>query len=58
MSGDSEPDRPKTAAELRKRAAHIRSLSVEMVWEGDREVLRDLADELEARAAALERNGG
>jgi hypothetical protein len=52
------PDRAESAAGLRTRAAHIRNLATELVWDGDREALRELADELEARAAALEQNGG
>lgn len=56
--GPNPPDVPKSAAELRERAAHIPRLAIELVWEGDREVLRELADELEERAATLERHGG
>ena len=51
-------DRPESAAGLRERAAHIRRLATELVWDGDRNVLHELADELEARASALERGGG
>jgi hypothetical protein len=50
----SLPDRPQSATELRERAAHIRRLATELVWDGDRNVLHELADELEARASALE----
>ena len=46
------PDRAESAAGLRTRAAHIRNLATELVWDGDRNVLHELADELEARASA------
>jgi hypothetical protein len=49
------PDQADTADVLRERAAHVRRLMVELVWETDRSVLRDYADELEARAAVMER---
>jgi hypothetical protein len=43
------------AAALRERVAHARRLMASLVWEADRCLLREYAEELEARADEMER---
>lgn len=43
-------------ADLRRHAARARRLMVEMTIQADRRLLRKFAEELEARAAELERS--
>ena len=46
-----------SAAVLRDRAAHVRRLMAELVFEADKRVLREYAEELEERATEMERGG-
>jgi hypothetical protein len=47
-----------SAAELRERAARARRLITALILEADQHLLREYAEELEARAADLERGEG
>ena len=53
----SEPDPPDVAAVMRNSAAQVRRLITGLVFETDRQLLCEYAEELEARAAELERGG-
>jgi hypothetical protein len=53
--GNDDPDRPDAACTLRTRAAHVRHLITELIFEADRRRLREYAEELEAQATELER---
>jgi hypothetical protein len=55
-NGGDNQDVPPTAAELRERALRARRLARGYLKEADRRTLNEMADELEAKAAALERN--
>jgi sulfur transfer protein SufE len=43
---------------LRERAAHVRRVFAELLWEDDRRILLEYAAELEAQADSLEANQG
>jgi len=51
------PHEVESAAELRERAARARRLITALIQGADQHSLREYAKELEARAAALERDG-
>jgi len=53
--GSRLPD--ETAADLRRRAAHVRRLARELVNEDDQRRLTEFAEELETRAASMEAKG-
>jgi hypothetical protein len=57
QSGAGDLDAPITPALLRHRAVRARRLSRGLSMEADRQKLAKFADELEAMAAELERDG-
>jgi hypothetical protein len=53
-----DPGQPENAGVLRARAAHVRRLMADLIFESDKRVLREYAEELENRADELERGAG
>ncbi len=57
LRGEDTSEQPETATDLRRRAQQVWRLMVALTAEADRDRLREFAEELEARAAELERDG-
>jgi hypothetical protein len=51
-------DLPQTAAALRSRAAHVRGLMMQLTSQADQDRLGEYANDLDAKAAKLERGDG
>jgi len=51
-------DLPQTAAALRSRAAHVRGLMMQLTSQADQDRLSQYANDLDAKAASLERGDG
>lgn len=58
FSGNGAPDPVERVGALRKRAAHALRILDELNVGPDRSLLRELAEEMEQRAAEIERSGG
>jgi hypothetical protein len=56
--GSDAANRRKAAAKLREQAARARRLADGMISVTDRRILTELAEQLEAEAAELDRDGG
>jgi hypothetical protein len=52
--GSGRDEVPNTAADVRRLASRVRRLMGELIFDADRDQLRELAEELEARASAME----
>jgi hypothetical protein len=54
--GSAEPERPRMAAALREQAAQARRLARSVTSDKDRRALNEIAKQLDADAAELERS--
>jgi hypothetical protein len=52
--GDGTDEVPPTAADILRLASRVRRLMGELIFDADRDHLREFAEELEARASAME----